>query len=189
MSETTMPAAEAIGAAHDDERNSYEFAFHILPTVAEGEVPGVLEMIKAHITNAEGELFDEELPERIDLMYPIVKAIEGKNRKFTSAYFGWVRFKLMSEKLEHLMGELESEGAILRHLTIKLTKTEEANPFKYHEHRKSVKMVQVVDEEAEILKETPTETEEHVEVSEAALEESLEKITGAEEGEGEAAKV
>ncbi len=181
MSETTMPAAEALAVAHDDERNSYEFAFHVLPTVAEGEVPGVFEKIKTHITGVAGELFDEENPERIDLVYPIVKSIEGKNRKFTSAYFGWVRFKLAGEKLEHLSEELQSENAILRSLMIKLTKHEEANPFRFHENRKSIKMVQVFDEEGETLKETPTETEEHVEVSEAALEESLEKITGEEE--------
>ncbi len=182
MSETTMPAAEATSVDTSfDERNSYEFAFHILPTVAEGEVPGVLEKIKAHITHAEGELFDEELPERLDLVYPIVKQIEGKNRKFTSAYFGWVRFKLESNKLEALKEELDGEQAILRDLMLKLTKVEEANPFRYHEHNKSVKMVEVIDEVAEVIKEAPVELEESAVVSDEALDESLVKITGEEE--------
>ena len=57
MAETKMPAAEAATA---DEKNSYEFAFHVLPTVAEGEVPTVFEALKALITNAEGEITSEE---------------------------------------------------------------------------------------------------------------------------------
>jgi len=170
-----MPAAEAANVDRD-ERNSYEFAFHVLPTVAEGEVPAVLESIKNHITHVGAEIFGEEAPERIDLVYPVVKHMEGKNRKFTSAYFGWIRFRLEGGKLEALMEELEGEAAILRHLTIKLTKVEEANPFRYHENRKSIKMVEIVEEDPELLKEVKTETEEG-EVSEVALEESLEKIT------------
>ena len=169
-----MPAAEA-ATSSADERNSYEFAFHVLPTVAEGEVAGVFDIIKGHIAKV-GTLFDEEMPERIDLVYPIVKHLEGKNRKFTSSYFGWVRFKLDADGIGNLMEELSHESQILRHLLIKLTALEEAHPFRFHENRKSTKMVTVVNEE-EVLDEVPTEVEENVEVSETALDESLEKIT------------
>jgi hypothetical protein len=41
MNETTMPAAEVNIAGNELELASYEFAFHILPTVAEGEVTTV----------------------------------------------------------------------------------------------------------------------------------------------------
>ncbi|NIQ05862.1 MAG: 30S ribosomal protein S6, partial [Candidatus Korarchaeota archaeon] len=60
---------------------SYELAFHVLPTVAEGEVPTVFATIKDHITNNGGAIFDEEAPERFDLAYEIVKYLEGRNRK------------------------------------------------------------------------------------------------------------
>ncbi len=178
MSETKMPAAEATESGFD-ERNSYEFAFHVLPTVAEGEVQGVFDAIKAHIAHT-GEIISEERPERIDLVYPIVKHLEGKNRKFTSAYFGWVRFKCDADKLGDLMEELGTVNTVLRHLLIKLTREEEAHPFRFHENRKSVKMVEVVNEE-ETLPEVHTEVEENVEVSEEELDESLEKITKDEE--------
>lgn len=170
-----MPAAEAAASSYD-ERMSYEFAFHILPTVAEGEVAGVFETIKGHIAKY-AEISSEETPERIDLVYPIEKSIEGKNRKFNSAYFGWVRFKTESEKISDLTEELSGIQTILRQLLMKLTPLEEAHPFRFHEHRKSVKMVEVV-REAETLDEAKTEVEENVEVSEEALDESLEKITG-----------
>ena len=95
MTDTTMPAVEATQGSFD-ERNSYEFAFHVLPTIAEGEVANVFEALKAHIAQV-GEIINEEKPERIELVYPIVKQMEGRNRKFTSAYFGWVRFKIKIE--------------------------------------------------------------------------------------------
>lgn len=174
MSETTMPVAEAI-TSDFDERNSYEFAFHVLPTVAEGEVPGVFETFKAHIAKV-AEITNEERPERVDLVYPIVKPMEGKNRKFTSAYFGWVRFKLEGEKLAELMEELTTTSVLLRHLLIKLTREEEEHPFRFHENKKAIKMVEVVNDE-ETLAEVHTEEEAIVEVSEEALDESLEKIT------------
>ncbi len=175
MSETKMPAAEANDGVYD-ERTSYEFAFHVLPTVAEGEVASVFDSIKAHITKV-AEIITEEAPERIDLVYPIVKSMEGKNRKFTSAYFGWVRFKLEADKLAGVMEELSSIQTILRHLLIKLTREEEAHPFRFHEHRKSVKMVEVVGDDAAVLDESHAVIEEEAVVSEEALDESLEKIT------------
>lgn len=177
MAEITMPAAEVNEGVYTDEVKSYEFAFHILPTVAEGEVPDVQSKIKAHITNAGGAIFDEEAPERFDLVYPIVRHLEGKNRKFTSAYFGWIRFRLPSEKLEAMRTELGDETDILRSLLLRLTKIEEGNPFRFHEHRKSLKMVEVVDGEAEPMKEVLTETETPAIVEEEALNESLERIT------------
>lgn len=184
MSETTMPAAEAV------ERNSYELAFHVLPTVAEGEVPGVFDAVKALITTNGGELFDEEAPERFDLAYEIVKHIEGKNRKFQSAYFGWVRFMSAAEAIAAITEELETDINILRYLLIKLTKVEEANPFRFHEAMAAQKTVTTVDEapatkteEVEEKKEEKaeevtesTETIEEVEkVDEKEIDEALEK--------------
>jgi ribosomal protein S6 len=160
-----MPAAEVTDVAEQDERNSYEVAFHVLPTVAEGEVASVFEEIKAHIRK-EGEIIDEEMPERIDLVYPIVKSLEGKNRKFTSAYFGWVRFKLESDKIAELNEELGSMQNILRHLLIKLTALEEARPYRFHEHRKSVKMSTTVYEDAEVVDDVVVDTEDIEEVDE-----------------------
>ncbi|NCN52798.1 30S ribosomal protein S6 [Candidatus Parcubacteria bacterium] len=175
MSETKMPAAEAaVAVAHDDERNSYEFAFHVLPTVAEGEVAGVFDKIKAHITKAGGEILDEEAPQRIDLAYDIVKHIEGKNRKFHSAYFGWTRFKLASEAIEALDEELEGDANILRALMLRLTRIEEESPFRYHEAHKESK-VKVVDEGESLGEDTPAVAEVAEATEEAKAEEVVEE--------------
>jgi ribosomal protein S6 len=177
MSETQMPAAEAT-LENGRDVQTYEFAFHVLPTVAEGEVPAVFDSLKAHITKAGGEIFDEETPQRFDLAFEIVKYLEGKNRKFTSAYFGWVRFRLTAEALAHLTEELDTEKSLLRYLLIKLTKVEEAHPFRFHEsiaHRKvetigdvevaeegevAEVVIEDVVEATEVVAETPVDGEE-----------------------------
>lgn len=178
MADTQMPAAE-VNTTSVDERRSYEFAFHVLPTVAEGEVTGVFDSLKAHITKAGGEITIEEAPERIDLAYEVVKSFEGKNRRFKSAYFGWVRFRLASESLEALEEELLANPHLLRSLCIKLTRDEEAHPFRFHENRKSTKLVEVIDEEVGVVSEAPREDDstEEGEVSEEELDASLNKIT------------
>ena len=181
MSETTMPAAEAVGV-DQDERFAYELAFHVLPTVAEGEVATVAEAIKALITEAGGEITNEEEPQRFDLAYEIVKHLEGKNRKFSSAYFGWIRFSAPAQAVPGINEEMEARTDILRHLLIRLTRAEEAHPFFFHEALASQKMVTDV-EETEVAPEAVAEAEksEDNEATEAPVEE-----TPKEEGETEA---
>ena len=147
MSEQTMPAAEAEGVVLD-ERNSYELAFHVLPTVAEGEVADVVASMKDAATTAGATVTSDEAPQRIELAYEIVKSIEGKHRKFSSAYFGWIRFQAPADAIASLNEALEENTSLLRHLLIKLTKVEEAHPVYYHElMAKEDRMVDTVDVE------------------------------------------
>lgn len=146
MSETQMPAVEAV---HNDEQElqSYELAFHILPTIAEGEVQGVFDSLKAHITKAGGVISGEEVPQRFDLAYEIVKYMEGKNRKFSSAYFGWVRFKLDASSLTHLTEEIDGIKELLRYLLIKLTRVEEEHEFRFHDSIVNKKVYTIAEED------------------------------------------
>lgn len=141
MSKKEMPAVEA------SERVSYELAFHVLPTIAEGEVPTVFENIKTALTKAGVEIIDEEAPERFDLAYEIVKYLEGRNRKFSSAYFGWVRFTAEPDQIDAVNEVVEGTSELLRHLLIKLTKVEEAHPFRFHEAL-DIKQVQNVEDDS-----------------------------------------
>ena len=171
MSETKMPATEANTASEQD-LTSYEFAFHILPTVAEGEVTNVFDKLKKHITKVGGEITDEEAPKRFDLAYEIVKYLEGKNRKFGSAYFGWVRFRLPASELNQLTETFEEAKEILRFLLIKLSKVEEQNPFRFHDS--------IVNKQVRIVTEEDIDETEAVETTEVAEVEGEEKA--AEEG-------
>lgn len=153
-----MPAVEAGVEAVERELGAYELAFHILPTIAEGEVEGVFGTLKQHITNAGGEIFDEEAAQRFDLAYEIVKYVEGRNRSFGSAYFGWVRFRLDPAALDGLTESVESTKELLRYLLVRLTHIEEATPFRFHEALAD-KRVKVIGDEEEVAAEVAPEAE------------------------------
>lgn len=151
-----------------DVTSHYEFAFHILPTVALEEVPSVFGDIKTLIDHAGGSITSEEAPQKFDLAYKVVKHTEGKNLSFNHSYFGWVRFTLTPEKLAGLKTEIEHNGNVLRFLILKLTKAEMEHPFKMFEVKRKHKAEQK-DEEGKVA--------EVKEVSEADIEKSLEDIT------------
>jgi len=171
MSETNMPAAEAGNV----DNNSYELAFHVLPTVAEGEVPAVFQSLKDIITKAGGEITIEEAPARFDLAYEIVQYLEGRNRKFTSAYFGWVRFTVAPEKITEISEDITEVKELLRQILIKLTKAEAAHPFYFHEALEDLKS-ETIDVEAE-------------KVDEKSADDSKTKADTAEDGEDDTEKV
>ncbi|MCA9360347.1 30S ribosomal protein S6 [Candidatus Nomurabacteria bacterium] len=156
MSKTEMPVIEA---------GSYELAFHVLPTVAEGEVATVFQGLKDLIVKHGGETTLEEAPARFDLAYEIVKYLEGRNRKFSSAYFGWVRFTVNPTEVDEIGKTVEGNKQILRHILIKLTKAEEANPFMFHEALadsdkvKTIELDEEVEEEVEDSEEVLVETD------------------------------
>lgn len=178
MSETTMPAAEAMDGVDASERTHYELAFHVLPTVAEGEVATVFDAIKNEITNAGGELGLEEKPDRFELAYEITKHIDGKHRRFTTAYFGWVRFTAAAANVPAMMTEIESHSDVLRAMLVKLTKAEDAHPFYFHEALNAdqkISEAELDDEEDTVVEEngdnaTEAETAETAAPAEAEVE-------------------
>ena len=128
-----MPTTEVQGGGDELPLATYELAYHILPTVAEGEVISVEDELKELITKAGGAVTDTESAQRFELAYDIQKYREGKYRNFSSAYFGWIRFTLTSKALGELTGSIEEHKSLLRYLMVRLTKVEEANPFRFHE--------------------------------------------------------
>lgn len=169
-----MPAIEVEDVEMDSkEPISYELAFHVLPTIVEGEVSEVFNAVKELIKSEGGEVLDEEAPERFELAYEVVKHFEGKNRKFKSAYFGWVRFKATGAQTVAINAELDHNNSILRHLLVKLTKVEEENPFRFHDAIRDEKMVTNVgdSEVAPAVEEVAVEEK----VDEVALDKALEE--------------
>lgn len=180
MAEDIMPATEAetvveTAKSTDDAGAHYELAFHILPTVAEEEVATVQEALAAVIKEAEGDVAAEEAAARYDLAYNITQPVDGKNRKFTSSYFGWIRFTLAADVLERVKESLDGRTDLLRYMIVKLTKEEVAHPFKVYEKKVPIPMAS--GESDEIIETKSEEEDKDEEVQEEELDESLEKIT------------
>jgi ribosomal protein S6 len=154
MTETTMPATEATIVRDEQELICYELAYHILPTVAEGEVTKTTDELKKLIQKAGGTGTDEEVALRFELAYEIDKYLEGKYRKFTSAYFGWIRFTLTTANLAGLTEGVDEHKQLLRYLLVRLTKVEEASPFRFHEAIESTKVRTVDLDEVDLIEDT-----------------------------------
>ncbi len=167
-----MPAAEAEVVEGGIEPVAYELAFHVLPTVAEGEVATVVAGLISELTRAGATIFDQEAAERFDLAYEIEKYLEGRHRHFKSAYFGWVRFRLTPAALEGVAEYLGAHKELLRYLLVRLTKEEEARPFRFHESL-AVKRVTTIGSEEEVVEVIP----------EVAATEVVEEVVVAERGE------
>jgi len=145
MTESTIPDTEA--TEDTAEVVHYELAFHVLPTVAEGEVTDVFTALKEVVTSAGGTLVAEEAPQRFELAYPIVRRTEGKNRLYKSAYFGWVQFTLTTSEVAGVLAAVEARPNILRALVIKLTAEEITHPFFFHAALETKKVVTIDESE------------------------------------------
>ena len=96
----------------------YELGYLLSPKVQD-EALGTLESsLTKIITDRGGEIIAEGKPDPIDPAYTIEKTIDNKKERFEQAYFGWVKFALMPEKLAEIKELVEKMKEMLRHLLI-----------------------------------------------------------------------
>ncbi len=167
-----MPAVEAQEVDGQDAVD-YECAFHILPTIADEEVPAVVEKLKGLVTAAGGVITKDEVIPRFDLAYEITKQIDGVNRRFNAAHFGWMRFSIEPSKLVHLTEELDHTPELLRHLIIRLTRAELEQPFSIFDIRRTAPQPAPSEEEVRALAEARGEVVFEEDAPEEAKEEPI----------------
>ena len=97
----------------------YELGYHIVSTVAEENVPKEVESLKAIVLKDGGSLVSEGEPKLINLAYSMTKSVADAKKKFTSAYFGWIKFETKSELIPEMKKKIDAVGTVLRYLLIK----------------------------------------------------------------------
>ncbi len=128
----------------NDERRVYELGYHMVPTLTEEDLLKEVESLRSAISELEGNLLSEGEAVLIELAYTMIIGEGGKNTKYDKAYFGWIKFDLMPDKLAHLQDEVIAENKnILRHLLIK-TVTEDTMAQVNLEELKEVKNDEVL---------------------------------------------
>lgn len=96
----------------------YELGFHFVPTLSEDEVVVQFSHLKSLIEKKGGTFISEETPHMIDLAYEITKTNKAQKKRFTSAYFGWVKFELNPEEVPALEKDVKAFEPILRYIFI-----------------------------------------------------------------------
>ncbi|MFA5841267.1 MAG: 30S ribosomal protein S6 [Candidatus Paceibacterota bacterium] len=100
----------------------YELGYLLVPTLSEEEVPGIFGNLKDLVSSYGGIAISDEMPKMMTLAYPMVKVISNIRNKFKSAYFGWVKFTMDSDKVLELKKKLDLDSTVVRFLILKTVK-------------------------------------------------------------------
>ena len=102
-----------------DRQSVYEIGYLIASSVAEEKVPAEVDALKQLLSAAGAVTIADEMPHKQHLAYTIRrKTVAGSYDKFDSAYFGWVKFEVGSDKIEALKKAIEVMPSMLRILVI-----------------------------------------------------------------------
>lgn len=96
----------------------YEVGFLLAPSLTEEKVSEAVASLKSVLQDS--AVIAEEHPKLRQLAYTIEKAWQGRNYKYDSAYFGWIKFEAPATILPILTEYLDKEENVVRYL---LTKT------------------------------------------------------------------
>ena len=116
-----------------DEVNSrvYELGYLLVPTLSEEDVPVTFGNLKELISSLGGVAISDEMPKMITLAYPMVKVITNIRNKFKTAYFGWIKFTMDSDKVLDLKKKLDLDPNFIRFLILKTVKENTINTRRF----------------------------------------------------------
>lgn len=96
----------------------YEVGYHFVPTLSPEQVEVEVENLKKYLTKSEAVVISEAAPVETTLAYMMAKQTGGVRGKFTTSFFGWVKFELSPAKVAPLKKFLDETDHILRYLLI-----------------------------------------------------------------------
>lgn len=100
----------------------YELGYLLVPTITEDNLSVNYGNLKELVSSFGGVVISDEMPRMIQLAYSMVKVVANVRNKFHSAYFGWVKFTMDSDKVVEMKKKLDLDPNIIRFLIIKTVK-------------------------------------------------------------------
>ena len=101
------------------DKKVYELGYLLIPTLDSEEIHTILGNLKELISSLEGDYISDEIPKMMSLAYPMLKVVSNVRNKFDTAYFGWIKFFMDSEKILELKKKADLDPNILRFLILK----------------------------------------------------------------------
>ena len=117
-SETNAEIKDEIEAEDVVVSRVYELGYLLVPTIPSEDVPAVYTGLKDLVISFGGELVADEMPQNINLAYSMVKVVANVSSKFNTAYFGWIKFTMDSNKVLELKKKLDLDTKIIRFLIL-----------------------------------------------------------------------
>jgi ribosomal protein S6 len=120
MSEGEFKNENEIG--EDTNSRVYELGYILVPTISEENLPVVYGNLKELVSSFGGVAISDEMPKMITLAYAMLKVVANVRNKFKTAYFGWVKFTMDSDKILELKKKLDLDPNFIRFLILKTVK-------------------------------------------------------------------
>jgi len=100
----------------------YEVGYLLVPTISETDLPVIYGNLKELVSSFGGIAIADEMPKMLNLAYSMVKVVSNVRNKFKTAYFGWVKFTMDSDKVLELKKKLDLDPNFVRFLILKTVK-------------------------------------------------------------------
>jgi ribosomal protein S6 len=97
----------------------YEVGYHLIPSLSPEKVGETVSALQALIRNEGGSIIAEESPKSLRLAYTMVKHVAGKNYKYDTAHFGWIKFEVAPTASAVIKDALRIDERYLRYILIK----------------------------------------------------------------------
>jgi len=120
MSETEIKGKNEI--LEDTNSKVYELGYLLVPTIKEEDVPANYGNLKELVLSLGGEIIADEMPKMTTLAYAMQKVVSNARSKFNTAYFGWTKFVMDSQKVLELKKLLGFDSNFIRFLILKTVK-------------------------------------------------------------------
>lgn len=127
----------------------YELGFHLDPAITEDKVSSKIDGIKKVLLDNGAEVVKEGEAKAMKLSYEITKAISGKNIRFNTSTFSWVKFNATVEGIESIKEEIDSDDEVIRSIIVKTTDDEEHSTSKIANEEEEAEMDEKEAEESE----------------------------------------
>ncbi len=122
MAETSVDVVQEGGAP------VYEVGYLLVPTLSEGEAASYPQNIKGLLAKHKMQVIAEEAPRMVTLSYVMTKGEGGQRQRFTSAYFGWVKFDGEKEEIKALEETLKKDPSLVRFLLVSTVRESTYSP-------------------------------------------------------------
>ena len=96
----------------------YEIGYLLVSSIPEEKVAGQVSAIKDILNKHKAEVVADESATLRPLAYTMVKKIGTVNRRFDSAYFGWIKFEAAPVEVRLIEKEVKEVESLLRLLLI-----------------------------------------------------------------------
>ena len=117
-----MPESDKEIAKQENDARVYELGYLLMPTIKEEDVPVSYGNLKELVSSFKGEIIADEMPKMTNLAYSMQKITSNVRNKFKTAYFGWTKFIMDSQKVLELKKHIDLDSNFIRFLILKTVK-------------------------------------------------------------------